>query len=117
MTKQTEEPYVSLEITESERGEVSQTGEQAIEGDHAVVPVPPISGTSAKSKYMAWYEKINRILNNRRRVRRSTASAPPTGPELFVITLPESGTITVSLTMEPSFKSSYKEEVKVVKIA
>ncbi|MFS7891150.1 hypothetical protein Hanom_Chr00s000253g01630261 [Helianthus anomalus] len=65
---------------------------------------------------MAWCEKITRILKHRRRVRRPVASAPPTRPESFVTTLPGPGTVTVSLTMEFFFKSSYKEDVKVVKI-
>ncbi|XP_022013694.1 uncharacterized protein LOC110913154 [Helianthus annuus] len=54
MTKQSGEPYVSLEI-ESERGEVSQTCELPVEGDPTVVgPVTPVSGTDAKNKCMAW---------------------------------------------------------------
>ncbi|KAJ0601151.1 hypothetical protein HanIR_Chr03g0125121 [Helianthus annuus] len=56
MTKQTGEPYLSLEITESERGEVSQTGEQLVEGDNSVVPVPLVVGTGAKGICMAWCE-------------------------------------------------------------
>ncbi|KAJ0774134.1 hypothetical protein HanOQP8_Chr03g0108131 [Helianthus annuus] len=65
---------------------------------------------------MARCEKITRLMN-RQRVRRPVALSPPTGPESFVITLSESGTVTVCLTVEPSYKSSYKEEVKALKIA
>ncbi|KAJ0449852.1 hypothetical protein HanHA300_Chr15g0550011 [Helianthus annuus] len=115
---------MSLEITESARGEVSdQTSEQqTVEGQGGqpvVVPVVPAVGTTGtQSKWTVWCEKIHHILKNRRRVRRPAAPAPPTGPESVVITLPpESSSVAVTLSMEPSFKASYKEEVKAVKIA
>ncbi|XP_022014699.1 uncharacterized protein LOC110914196 [Helianthus annuus] len=115
MTRQTGEPYVSLDIESgSERGEQQPPVVQVSPPD---VPVSVAgtgtgTGTGIRNKSKIWFEKVSRFLKNRKTVRRP---ASPTGPGSFVITVPESGT--VSLSTEPSFKSAYKDEVKSIKIA